>query len=155
LAEVGSAVALLQLAGGERTETCTAFLVRRELLVTAAHCLRDLVSAEAPVDWQHTACRRIGVLFDYRVADRNDQGSRALHCTEVLLLNKEAHPVQPTEGPQGTVDTADIAILQLDNTQTHRSDGSTRGPLSLSPDQSDGVASIVRLSNTRGEKCKE
>lgn len=117
LFEVGRAVAFVQIAEPTATNACTGFLITKNIVATAAHCLREARSAETGSDWKDSLCRRIGIVFGLGRSDRlpgpNDKWST--HCKSVVYLDTEVHRVGTGHDVASWFDLGDVALLTVES----------------------------------------
>ncbi len=142
LYDAAASVPLLQIAKPTETVICTAFLVAKDTLATAGHCVRMLMPNESTADWEQAPCASIGILFDFVDASASPVAP-AVHCLAVRVLPKAEAPVGLLDLPSLTLDVRDVAVLRIDPTATRRADGRLRQPLPLKDLSDESFASVI------------
>jgi hypothetical protein len=143
LADAAQAVAFIQIADPTETNACTGFLVAPDLIATAAHCLRTARAAESAQSGATDVCRRIGLTFDFRSAERGNGTVQSIHCRSVLVLKAE-NPVPRDHGLLTGVDRSDIALLSVDAASIKLPSGSARPYVALDTTASGTLSTVVQ-----------
>ncbi|MCB9558373.1 MAG: trypsin-like peptidase domain-containing protein [Deltaproteobacteria bacterium] len=125
----------------------TAFLIKKNIAVTAAHVLRHRV------DSFEAGCAQIALVFDYRYDSPPDPYEKydrqALDAPNLLNVRRQVRHckrvIYAGDTPPGTVD--DFAIIELDRAMTGRA-------LNISDDPADPGTALTMIGHPNGLPAK-